>query len=59
MILDHVKNIIATEKADRSLLRDINLTLSTMRVNKDEYEIRMLQIAIDITGWDIEVVKAE
>ncbi|MDI9532035.1 MAG: hypothetical protein ACOXZQ_12825 [Bacteroidales bacterium] len=59
MLLDHVKNIIATEKADRSLLRDINPTLSTMRVNKDEYEIRMLQRAIDITGWGIEVVMAE
>ena len=59
MLLDHVKNIIATEKADRSLLRDINPTLSTMRVNKDEYEIRMLQRAIDITGLGIEVVMAE
>jgi len=59
MLLDHVKNIIATEKADRSLLRDINPTLSTMRVNKDEYEVRMLQRAIDITGWGIEVVMAE
>mgnify|MGYP002681840949 FL=1 len=45
---DRVQDIIAAEKADRGLLRDINPTLSTMRVNKDEYEIRMLQRAIDI-----------
>ncbi|OQB57619.1 MAG: Xaa-Pro aminopeptidase [Bacteroidetes bacterium ADurb.Bin145] len=56
---DRVQDIIAAEKADRGLLRDINPTLSTMRVNKDEYEVRMLQRAIDITGWGIEAVMAE
>ena len=56
---DHVQKIVGEEKAAGDLLRDINPVLSEMRVTKDEHEIRMLQKAIDITGWGIEAVMAE
>ena len=43
-------------KAAETLLRNINPVLSEMRVKKDEYEVRMIQKAIDITGKGLEAV---
>ncbi len=56
---DHVQEILGTENSAGALLRDINPALSEMRVDKDEYELMMLQKAVDITGKGLEAVLAE
>jgi Xaa-Pro aminopeptidase len=48
--------ILKREKGAPGLLRDIGPALAEMRVFKDDYEIRMLQKAVDITGKGIAEV---
>ncbi len=56
---DHVLELLGAGGNAGALLRDINPALSEMRVDKDEYEVMMLQKAIDITGKGFETVLAE
>jgi len=55
---DHVLEILGSGKAAGELLKNINPALSEMRVNKDEYEVRMLQKAVDITGEGLKAAMA-
>lgn len=59
MLRNRVNEMMKEEKVPEGLLRDIGPSLAEMRVIKDEYEVRMLQKAVDITGKGIlEVLSA-
>ncbi len=53
MVRNRVTEILKQEKVPEGLLRDIGPSLAEMRVIKDEYEVGMLQKAVDITGQGI------
>ncbi|MCU0458753.1 MAG: aminopeptidase P family protein [Bacteroidales bacterium] len=56
MLRSRATEILKQEKAPEVLLRDIGPSLAEMRVIKDDYEVRMLQKAVDITGKGISEV---
>ncbi len=51
-----VLEILKQEKASGEMIKDIGPSLSEMRVRKDDYEVKMLQKAVDITGTGIREV---
>jgi len=56
VLRSRVPEILKQEGAPEGLMKDIGPSMSEMRVCKDDYEVRMLQKAVDITGLGISEV---
>ena len=56
VLKNRVLEILKQEKSSGEMIKDIGPSLSEMRVRKDDYEVNMLQKAVDITGTGIREV---